>query len=71
MWIGVEVVDFEIEQSDLQWIRANIEELPFSDEFVDSVYSRSLREPVAHPERVFKEVCRVLRPDAFVGMIDE
>jgi len=60
--IGVDVVDFEIEESGMQLIKANIEDLPLPDESVDVVFSRSVMEHVGDPGRVFEEVFRVMRP---------
>lgn len=55
-------------QSDLR--RADAEDLPFSDESFDVVYAWGVIHHSAHPERVIREVWRVLRPGGmFLGMV--
>jgi ubiquinone/menaquinone biosynthesis C-methylase UbiE len=55
-------------QSSLQQIDA--EELPFSDNFFDIVYSWGVIHHSANPEKIIKEIRRVLKPQGmFLGMM--
>jgi ubiquinone/menaquinone biosynthesis C-methylase UbiE len=50
--------------------RIDAETLPFEDGFFDIVYSWGVIHHAEHPERIFEEVRRVLKPDGrFIGML--
>lgn len=50
--------------------RADAESLPFPDNFFDVVYSWGVIHHSTHPERVVKEILRVLKPGGmFIGMM--
>ncbi len=46
-----------------QRIFADLAEIPLPDNFADMVVSEFVLEHLEYPDRVFKEVCRILKPD--------
>lgn len=62
--IGVDLVtEFRPQEAPtVNFVRADVAHLPFSDSSFDLVMSKSVLEHLVEPEAVFNEVARVLRP---------
>lgn len=61
-WIGVDLSWAAGRAMDRPFVAASAEDLPFRDGSVDAVWSVTVLEHVAEPERALEEVARVLRP---------
>lgn len=75
-WIGVDIEESpEVGarvRDDVTFVTYDGENLPFDSDTFDLVYSYQVMEHVRHPERVLKEVKRVLRPGGlFVGQTSQ
>ncbi len=70
--IGVDINDFAIKKAsknfpDVEFVKVNIEKLPFKSNSFDLVYSMFVIEHVVSPEKVIKEAVRVLKKgDSFI-----
>lgn len=60
--IGVDLVDFEAAQPDVELYRADLGAIPLDDAVVDVAMARSVMEHVTEPDRVYGEIFRVLKP---------
>ena len=69
--VGVDLgIDFKPPEPNVRAVEGNLEALPFPDASFDLVMSRSVLEHLEHPEAVFREVSRVLKPGGhFVFLI--
>lgn len=69
--VGVDLgIDFTPPEPNVRAIQGNLEALPVPDASMDLVMSRSVLEHLDHPERVFREIGRVLKPGGhFVFLI--
>lgn len=63
--IGIDCVDFAIQNSGAILLRGDIVSIPLADASVDIVAARSVVEHLENPERVYREVYRVLRDDGW------
>jgi len=52
--------------AELSFVDLENESLPYQDNFFDVVYSKSVIEHFFHPEKVFQEIFRVLKPGGVV-----
>ena len=64
--IGVELVSFTDVPSGIDTYNADLSAMPLPDASVDLIISRSVFEHLTHPEAVYKELSRVLRPGGAV-----
>ena len=60
--IGIDLVDFRSDATDLELYRCDLASMPVESNSVDVVMARSVMEHVTHPRQVYSEVYRVLRP---------
>ena len=60
--IGVELVDFTDVPSGIETYNADLGKLPLDNASVDLIMSRSVFEHLTHPDAVYREFSRVLRP---------
>lgn len=60
--IGMDVVDFKNPHADgIHLIQADIHKIPLGEETVECVFSRSVFEHLAAPEKVYAEIYRILK----------
>ncbi|NJN72083.1 MAG: class I SAM-dependent methyltransferase [Limnothrix sp. RL_2_0] len=73
-WIGVDIdsspeVDSRM-RTDGEFLTFDGIHLPFEDNYFDLIYSNQVFEHVRHPEKLLKDVFRVLKPGAsFIGSV--
>lgn len=60
--IGVDVVEFKADTSDIELRQADLANMPLEDEAADVVMARSVMEHIEHPASVYGEIFRVLKP---------
>jgi SAM-dependent methyltransferase len=60
--IGVDVVDFAADAVGMELVKHDIGDLPLESESVDIVMARSVMEHVDKPQKVYREIYRVLKP---------
>ncbi|HET9216319.1 MAG TPA: class I SAM-dependent methyltransferase [Terriglobia bacterium] len=60
--IGVDVVDFVADSFGLELLKHDIADLPLESESVDIVMARSVMEHVDNPQKVYREIHRILKP---------
>ena len=60
--IGVDVVDFAADTAGMELLKHDLGDLPVESESVDIVMSRSVMEHIDNPQKVYREIHRVLKP---------
>lgn len=60
--IGVDLVDFAPEVTGIELIKHDLGRLPLESNSVDLVMARSVMEHITDPDRVYRELYRVLKP---------
>jgi len=60
--IGLELVDYRVEDPDVKLLHGSISSMPLPDQSVDVIMARSVIEHVEDPVSGFREVRRVLKP---------
>lgn len=60
--IGVDLVEFTTPIDGIELIRTDMGEVPLPDNSVDVVMARSVMEHVVDPEKVYREMWRILKP---------
>lgn len=66
-----EYKEFGIENHDMLYIKANAEEMPLPDSYVDVVFSMNSLDHVDSPKKACAEIRRILKPGAyFIGSIN-
>lgn len=62
--VGIDPVDFEDESfgTDVRIVRGTLDATGLESNSVDTMISRALMEHIEHPDRVFAEIARVLKP---------
>ena len=60
--IGVDLVEFIPRVKGLELYCCDLSKIPIADDCVDIVMARSVMEHVTEPEKVYAELCRVVKP---------
>lgn len=75
-WVGVDIEDSpEVRgrsRTDCEFRTYNGVDLPFPDNSIDLIYSRQVFEHVRYPEKLLRDIARILRPGgSFVGSVSQ